>query len=109
MCTVASYLFAVFRHILAPLLVILGGLWINRKFLIKQASKFLKTKGVNLKELTIDADVDLKKKAISSQIRDIGISLDKDEDSESKNGKTTNIAEVDNIDVGLVARRTVEP
>ena len=62
LCTIASYVFAVFRHILAPLLVILGGLWINRKFLIKQASKFLKKKGVNLKELSIDADVDLKQK-----------------------------------------------
>mmetsp|Transcript_11206 Transcript_11206/g.34457 ORF Transcript_11206/g.34457 Transcript_11206/m.34457 type:complete len:499 (+) Transcript_11206:160-1656(+) len=95
-----SYLFAFLRHFLAPLVVILGGLWINRKFLIKKVVEFLKGKGILLKELSIDADVDLKKKAISSQIRDIGLALEKDEDSKSKTANI-NIAEVDAIDVGF--------
>jgi len=97
--TIFNTIFGLLRHIVAPLFVILGGLWINRDFLIKKAVEFTKKKGVALKPLTIDADADIGKKAASVQIRGIGIGVEKDAASKSTE-PVQNIAEIDDIHAG---------
>jgi len=97
--TIANAIFGALRHILAPLVVVLGGLWINRDWLIGKAVEFTKKKGVALKPLTIDADTDFANKAASVQIRGIGIGVEKGAESKSTE-PVENIAEIDDIYAG---------